>query len=339
ESPSLVSLIVRALFLLFLVYWLMQGMTLGAAISMQLVAEAIGVVLLLFLAARRGYPLRPRANTQLARTLVSQSWPIAASSAFVMIYTKIDVLILQALRGSQEVGYYSVSMRLVDALAIVPSVFMVAVFPILSHTFRLNQQNFIKWVRISFRLLLAVILPITVIVTFYAAEIIRILYGTDYAPSAPVLRILIWAGIAIYGGLVFDGALVASGRQKIGTALYAGMAVINVALNLMLIPHLGIVGAAWATAISYILWAVCAVFIAAIRPIGVVFWRELMIPLVIAFLLGATAYYFDLPLWLACLWEVIGFYSGLFLTGVLRTSDLKMIRGIFLKSRDENSAD
>lgn len=328
EGPSFILLISRAIFLALLLLWMKKGITLGVAIVAQVGSEGIGMLLFVYLALRFGYPLKPKWDLPRFRHILSQSWPIAVSGAFVMIYTKADVLLLQALRGSQEVGFFAVSKRLVDALAIIPTVFMAAALPLFSHFFQHNVDQFQRWIKVSFRLLLALILPVCALTVFYAADIIRLFYGSEYAPSASALAILIWAEVFVYGGLIFDGALVASGRQRYGTLLAAGMAIFNLLINVWGIPRYGFVAAAWASAISYSLGLVLSVLIPPIRNIGTAFWRELFVPLCIAVGLAFCARWLNFSLGLAIAWEVAAFYAGLILTGELKLKDLERLRDL-----------
>ena len=338
-EPSLVFLLSRGLFLILLLLWLGKGLSLPAAIAMQVISEGVGLAILLGMARRHHYPLLPRFFQARVNQILAQAWPIALAGVFVMIYTKVDILLLQAMRGSEAVGQYSVSMRLVDALAIVPTVFSAAALPLFSHAFTRDIASYRRYVGLSFRLLLYIILPVTVVTALYAGDIIRLFYGPAYAPSAEALRILIWAEIFVYGGIVFDGALVASGRQLMGTFLAAGMALCNILVNLWAIPRYGIVGAATATAISYALGLILAPGIKGIRDLGTLFWREIPLPLFICLAAGLAAKGLHLSLWAACGWQVAGLALGLWTTGQLRPDLLLLLRTFWRKRSDENSAD
>ncbi|TKJ39024.1 hypothetical protein CEE37_11405 [candidate division LCP-89 bacterium B3_LCP] len=325
ELPSAIFLVVRTLFLIFIIVGLHQGVTIGYAIITGLVSETAGLLLLIFLARRRDYLPRPSWDREKFTYIIKQSWPVAIAGTFIMVYTKIDILFLQWLRNSTEVGYYAVSMRLVDALAIVPTVFMTAALPLFSRSFREDVGLFFRRVRLSFRLLLAVILPIVGVIAFYSVEVIRLLYGEDYAPSAAALQILIFAEIFVYGGLVFDNSLVACGKQRFTGLLAALMALSNIILNLIFIPQYGIAGAAWATVVSYGLGLTIAVFIPTIRGQSLSFWREFFIPLAIAIGLGGIAKALHFPLAAACLLTAGGFYSALHFTGILRIAHVRQM--------------
>ena len=134
--------------------------------------------------------------------------------------------------------------------------------------------------------------------------------------------------------------MAASKRQRMMTIVAASMATTSILLNLWGIPRYGIIGAAWATAVSYAIGLILTLFLTNIRDIGMAFWREFPIPLGIAILIGISAKWMGLNLWLACIWECIGFYSGLFLTRILKLSDIdRVIRLVFGKGENEGTSD
>ena len=73
------------------------------------------------------------------------------------------------------------------------------------------------------------------------------LYGPNYQQAAAVLQVQIWAGVAVAMSFVHGKWLLAEGLQKYGLLYTAVAALINVGLNLLLIPRYGAVGSAWAT--------------------------------------------------------------------------------------------
>ena len=96
-----------------------------------------------------------------------------------------------------------------------------------------------------------VVLPLVLLILLFATEIIRLLYGNDYAPGSTALIILSF-GIAMndFSGTA-GNILVGSGHTKLNLVCEAIAAVMNILLNILLIPRYGITGAAVATSISY----------------------------------------------------------------------------------------
>jgi O-antigen/teichoic acid export membrane protein len=88
-------------------------------------------------------------------------------------------------------------------------------------------------------------------VTFFSEAIITFLLGERFLPSAPVFVIYIWAGVAVFLGVASSRFLILENLTKLSFYRTAMGMVINVILNLILIPKHGIIGSAYATLISY----------------------------------------------------------------------------------------
>jgi O-antigen/teichoic acid export membrane protein len=92
---------------------------------------------------------------------------------------------------------------------------------------------------------------IAVPVTIFSNQIIQLLFGNEFSPASPVLTIYIWAGVSVFLGVASSQFLINENLTKLSfSRTFAGM-VVNVILNLILIPIYGIVGSAIATLISY----------------------------------------------------------------------------------------
>jgi O-antigen/teichoic acid export membrane protein len=99
----------------------------------------------------------------------------------------------------------------------------------------------------SFKYLLTIGFPIGVGTTLLAARIIRLIYGLEYTPAIIALQVLVWSEVLIFMSVVFGTLLNSINRQIIVTKVCALAAVLNVALNLILIPKYSYIGASIAT--------------------------------------------------------------------------------------------
>src|SRR3546814_15207753 len=106
-------------------------------------------------------------------------------------------------------------------------------------------------------------LAVAVLVGLSAQRLIPLLYGQEYAQSAVILSIQIWAGIAVAMSYVHGRWLLAEGLQKYGLYYTLAGAATNISLNFLFIPRYGAVGDAWATLATQI----------GILPIQLAFWR------------------------------------------------------------------
>jgi len=97
------------------------------------------------------------------------------------------------------------------------------------------------------RLSLVIAIPFAIL----APLLVEMLFGVNYASSAAILRVHIWAGVAVFLGVASSQYLTAEGQQKMSLYRTLTGLIVNVALNVLLIPTYGAMGAAIATLVSY----------------------------------------------------------------------------------------
>jgi O-antigen/teichoic acid export membrane protein len=190
-------------------------------------------------------------DLSLAKELLRNSWPLIFSSLVVMIYMRIDQIMIKAILGEREVGIYSAAVRLTEVWYFLPVIITNSLFPaivsakkISADLYRIRLQRlftFLVWASIS------IALPIT----FLSDWVVTLLYGQDYLQAGNVLMIQIWAGIFVCLGVASSSWLTSENLQLISFYRTLGGAIVNVVLNLWLIPIYGMAGAAFATLISY----------------------------------------------------------------------------------------
>jgi O-antigen/teichoic acid export membrane protein len=127
--------------------------------------------------------------------------------------------------------------------------------------------------------LFALALTLAVILQFAGGPLVDLLFGPRFAASAPVLQIHIWAGVFVFMRALLSRWLLAEDLLRFSLVTHLAGAVINVALNLVLIPRQGAAGAAIATVVSYAVAGWLALFISArTRPMGWRMARSLLLP-------------------------------------------------------------
>ncbi len=182
--------------------------------------------------------------------LLAIAFPFFLAGVFNRVYTHIDTILLSKLAGAVYVGWYGVANKLVFSLQFIPSAFVAAIYPAMS---KFYQKDLIKMKSIlekSFLYLLFIVLPISLGTIVLAPEIILTLYGKKFFPSILPLRILMVSLIAVFLYFPLGSFLNAAHRQKRNTANMGIAMVINVILNLTLIPYWKLAGAAVASLVS-----------------------------------------------------------------------------------------
>lgn len=212
------------------------------------VAEAVLVVAF----SRRGHFLEGprRFIREDAGNMLRDALPLVMSSIAVGIYHRIDQVMLHNMTGDRTLGPYVIAVQLIEILSVLPVVLISSLFPILVRTAS-DEPRFNHYLSISYRLLLLVVFGACAIITPIAAPMIRLLYGEAFLPTASLLVVLVWSEVPVFFGVVISNAIVARGLQRYLPLSTVVGAVINILLNLALIPRYGALGASWATVVSY----------------------------------------------------------------------------------------
>lgn len=174
---------------------------------------------------------------------------IAATLTFA--YGRIDqILVYELVDDSADVGVYAAMYKILDNAGFVPMALMVTLFPIMAGLYPADKPRLKRMMQIAIDYLTMVALGGLALTIAAAEPIIQLLYGADYVSGATVLTILVAAFVPICIGNVAGNMVVAMDLQR--TYIWfavAGLA-LNVPLNLLLIPELGIEAAAWITLLT-----------------------------------------------------------------------------------------
>ena len=185
-----------------------------------------------------------------AKSLIQQSWPLILTAVMISIYMKIDQVMLKS-AGSKIVGIYSAAARISESWYFIPVAIVTSVFPAIIHARKTDIERYHKRLQNLYDLLVAISLPVAIMVSIFADQIIHLLYGNPYQGAGILLSIHIWSGIFVFLGSASSQFLLAEGFTLISFSRTAFGALVNVVLNLWLIPIYGALGASIATLIAY----------------------------------------------------------------------------------------
>lgn len=189
-------------------------------------------------------------NSTLAKKLLGYSWPLIISGIMVALYMKIDQIMLQNMSGVKEAGAYATVASLSEAWNFVPSVIVTSLFPAILNARRDDLDRYKKRIQHLYDLMVYLSVPVATVITF-ASPLIYKLFKPEYAYAAPVLSVHIWSGVFVFLGAASGQYLIAEDLNKL-TFIRTGFgAIVNIGLNLILIPKMGMMGAAIATLVAY----------------------------------------------------------------------------------------
>lgn len=191
-----------------------------------------------------------RWNFQVAKTLLKESLPLIFSGFAIMIFMKIDQIMLGQMIGDKEVGIYSAAVRLSEIWYFIPGAIVPSVAP--SIYAAKDQSDKVYYQRLGqlFRLLTCIAVAIAVPMTFLSDKIVMVLFGNGYAGAGAILAVHIWTSIFVFLGFASSPWFIAEGLNHVTLGKTVFGAILNIILNFLLIPQYSGLGAAIATIIS-----------------------------------------------------------------------------------------
>lgn len=246
----------------------------GAGIAAQNLAQRV--------AAARAGSVAPVLDRALLRRVVREAVPLGLSALGVAIYYYADTILLRYLRSEEDVARYSVAYRLMTFGLMVPVLLSQVLYPVFTRCHKKGAAVLQRAVqRSTFHLaLLAAIGAGTL--WGLAPELLELVFGATYRDSAPALRVLAAALFVVYLTYPHTTALIAAGHAGAFTRITLVSALLNVLLNLAVLPRFGPTGAA-ATTLATELFVLGAGALALWRRLGVTGASRLLLA---PFLLG-----------------------------------------------------
>ena len=174
------------------------------------------------------------------------------SSIIIMLLIRVDIILIKKMLGFREVGIYSIAAHIVDMLQVASNLVGGYLFVKLSDT----EDDFTKWQLMKkIMMLFGAFLTVANLAFVLLGKILlRILYGIDFVPAYGVYLWLIPASYGLSFGSFFNNYLNSKGFPPITILIPAISLGLNIGLNLLMIPRWGLIGAAIASGIAYLLW-------------------------------------------------------------------------------------
>lgn len=275
---------------------------------------------------------RPRFVSSEARMMVREGFPLVLTTLAVAIYHRIDQVMLHKMSGDQVLGPYVIAVQLTELFSALPIALMTSLLPALAQNAN-DDGKFMRYLGETYRFLLVIVFAACATMTPVAAPIIELFYGKQYLATAGLLIVLIWSEVPVFFGVVLGNALICRGQQRIMPYSALAGAATNVALNLVLIPRYGAMGASWATVVSY---SVSSVFflllVPAIRPMALLGIKIAAYPFLLALAISGGLHYLSVAFWWKFLIAGGAYLAGAMALGSLTGQDVRRVSQMFQRA-------
>jgi O-antigen/teichoic acid export membrane protein len=339
--------------LIFLVIFIFLGLNVQAIIF----SYALGILAILLSALfvckryiKEIFPkpdIEKKEKLEINKQLFSYSWPIMFLGLAMSLFSLIDSVTIGYFKNASALGLYNAAIPLAVFLTVVPTLFLQLFLPIITKEYSKGNFKIIKDLSKQIGKWIFIInLPITIILVFFPGAVIHLFFGPTYIQAGTTLQFLS-IGMFFYSiFLVSENLLSMKGKSKITLFNVLIASIINLVLDILLVPKYGINGAAFSTMLSYLIWGLLSlsmakkytsttplkldmlkIILVSIIPTAILFYIRSIIPITILNMIIAGILFVGV------------YFSIIVLTNSLDKNDLMVIKAIknkFLQQKNNN---
>jgi len=223
------------------------GFRVKGAIAGYVIAAICGLI-----AARAFSRFQDRNGAFEVSKLIKFSLPVMISGSATSFLMNIDIISVKYLLKSNElVGFYTSASNIARPLWFLSTALGATLLPIISQaTFASDGISSQRYVQQSLRYAAIILVPLTILVSASAPELVQLLYSSRFSSASTPLKILAFGFLFLSLFTFLSTIIAASGRPKTAMAFMLMVIPVDTLLNLLLVPHYQLLGAAWATALS-----------------------------------------------------------------------------------------
>ena len=240
-----------------------------------------------FYFGRRLIKAVPKIDFSLCRYIIAKSWPLAVSTIALMIYIRLDQLLIAYFKGNIGVGYYTASLKLIEQFNMIPVFTATVIFPLLSQLRSHAIDRFVRISNLTFKYMAMMAVFLGVILSSLSDTLIIFMYGRDFLPAQSSFIWLTWAQMFRFPNIILGMLINIIDRQKSGMVNSIFCAVLSVSMNLYFIPIFGVSGAAFTALFSDFI-----MFFLAIRIVKKDFPELNLFPILGFLIAGAAGWFF-----------------------------------------------
>ena len=243
------QLILTSIIKLLFIFWKFPLIAFAGVYVAEYLLKAVGMIWIYY--HNRQSISRWKVKRSRATELLKDSWPLIFSSIMILIYMKIDQIMLGNMSGDEAVGNYAAAVKLSQPCYFISTVICSSIYPALIKIKQKNQQKYQNKVQQLYDLMAWISIGIAVVVTLISDIMATRLLGSEYVEVGAILKLHIWAAPFVYLGIARGKWLMTENYTRFNLLATSLGALANVVLNILWIPNYGGIGAAFATVISY----------------------------------------------------------------------------------------
>jgi len=318
----------------FVFLFVFLGMGVKGAIGGYFAAAVIGLII--------AWRYLGKLDGQIARfdwrKLIRFGVPATLIALVLFLLMNIDLFAVKAIvRNNADVGYYTAATTIARIPYFLSYALALTLLPAVSQAVSMNNTELVQdHIRKSFRYMLMILIPLTLLMSSTSGEIVSLVYSSSFAPAQSLLSVLIFGLGLLSIFLILINIIMGAGKQQLALGIALLLVPADIGLNLWLVPAHGLLGAAYATTITALTGVIVAVSYVLYRfkaLIGVGHLLKICGASAVTFI---VLFYITIPaLFLVpvCIGLVILYLGILVLLKVINRKDLDALKRMFMGSR------
>mgnify|MGYP000231921955 CR=1 FL=1 len=279
--PQLISSIFS---LIFIIFWTKLNKDFFWFIWLKLIEEGIMALLYLklFLLTEKKYKINLNRNR--INFMIKDAIPLLFSGIAMILYLKVDQLMIGKMLGIEKIAFYSVGVRIAEMWYFIPTIIASIYYPKLIRLFHEKKENYFTIKKELYFIEIFLSIFFAVVITLFSSELIRLFYGEKYIESYKILNVYVWAGVPF--SLLSATSKVLILNKKMKEIFYRSIitGILNIILNYFFIKKFGVIGAAYSTFISYCFIIISLLFIGCKEEIRDIFLSIVTLKNILTFL-------------------------------------------------------
>jgi O-antigen/teichoic acid export membrane protein len=261
KSYSFRTVIRSVLLIGFVILLIYSGLGIKGAVLAVLLSE-VGTLFLLIFISRNFFRFVIHDYVKTTKELVKFGSQLFLASAIYMVNTYTDTLLVGFFLMDKDVGIYAIAIALSKSFLIIPGSLSTVTYPAISeYNSKGSHESVENLINKSMKYSLIILSILGILIIFFSKDIILLLLKPEFLPAVTPIAILI-LGMIFFGSMSSIGsAFSAVGRPDIPFKINMFAAVVNLGLDIVLIPILGITGAAIGTATSFSVLTILAIYL------------------------------------------------------------------------------
>jgi len=249
-------------------------------------------LLYLFIIFKQNYKIKPVLHRAFFKQKLLIAWPFALTGLFGALYFSVDRVMISFFINDYQVGLYSIGYTFYLFIVSLIGIFATAFYPLLSKN--VNSKNLENILNKFSKVIILLIIPIFLGSIYLAKSIINLIFGYQYLPGLIAFQIIMGYFLFSSINIIFHHILTIYDFQKYQLKIIFFALLLNVILNIFMIPIFGIIGAAISTVVSELFILICIYMFTRKQCIKFSFWNKFTIPFVSSILMIVILYFIDL---------------------------------------------